>query len=101
MRLLETQGGPLIFSLIRDEIEDVPDIFRRFTPLTSLDVLVKPAPRSQQPRRICLENFNYYLIEFILNTEINMKLVAAGLNFEFRFQFTIKTENCFIETLCK
>ena len=40
MRLLETQGGPLIFSLIRDEIEDVPEIFGRFTPrVTALDML--------------------------------------------------------------
>ena len=35
------------------EIEDVPEIFSRFTPLTSLDVLVKPALRYHI---ICLEN---------------------------------------------
>ena len=48
-----------------------------------------------------LGKFNYYLIEFILNTEINMKLVAAGLNLEYKFELTIKTANYFIETLCK
>ena len=53
--------------MIRCEIEDVTQNFRRFTATRPIGSGAKNRTETcDQPRRICLENFNYYLIKFVI-----------------------------------
>lgn len=54
-------------AMIRCEIEDVTQNFRRFTATRPIGSGAKNRTETcDQPRRICLENFNYYLIKFVI-----------------------------------
>ena len=61
-------------SMIRCEIEDVTQNFRRFTATNTIGCAAKNRTETcDQPRRICLENFNYYLINSVIRWWLKYK----------------------------